>query len=165
MTFGPNYSVKESKEHYRSIYRARPSLMMHSILNCIEENIEQQKNYCIAIATKSIASTSIASSSHPNHHGHHSPLGIGSVTSSNEMTLPVFLSYENLCILMAEDNIINQKVLSQMLRRLGIKNNDIVDNGLKAVEESEKKEYDVLLLDMQMPVMGGLEATWIIVER
>lgn len=69
-------------------------------------------------------------------------------------------------VLVAEDNKINQKVLKRTLMRVGIKEEiDIVENGQLAVEASEEKFYDIIFMDMQMPVMDGLEATSIISKR
>ena len=70
-------------------------------------------------------------------------------------------------VLVAEDNKINQKVLKRTLMRVGINEEilDIVENGKLAVEASEEKAYDIIFMDMQMPVMGGLEATKLIKER
>jgi two-component system, sensor histidine kinase len=77
------------------------------------------------------------------------------------------LSFSELKILIAEDNLVNQKVISGMLSRLGISHVDIVENGRLACEreESENPPYDVILLDQQMPVMGGVEACRHIVSR
>ena len=61
-------------------------------------------------------------------------------------------------ILLAEDNNIVQKVVLVILDRLGYKA-DAVTNGREAVASVEKENYDVILMDMQMPEMGGLEAT------
>lgn len=68
-------------------------------------------------------------------------------------------------ILIAEDNIINQKVLLRTLKRLGVSDVDVVENGQLAVDASQDKAYDVIFMDLQMPVMDGLEATTIISQR
>lgn len=66
-------------------------------------------------------------------------------------------------ILVAEDNFVNQRLVKELLRRQGY-TVDIVENGLKLFEIMEKNKYDVILMDVQMPVMDGLEATSIIRE-
>jgi CheY-like chemotaxis protein len=73
--------------------------------------------------------------------------------------------YEKIKVLIAEDNLINQKVLNRMLTRLGLKLVDIVDNGRKAVDLCAEKQFDIIFMDLQMPVMDGLEATRLIVNR
>ncbi|WP_198117015.1 response regulator [Massilia rhizosphaerae] len=61
-------------------------------------------------------------------------------------------------ILVAEDNTINQKVMRQLLRHLGWRA-DVVANGHEVVAALERQDYPVILMDMQMPEMDGLEAT------
>lgn len=61
-------------------------------------------------------------------------------------------------ILLAEDNLVNQKVMNRFLERWEV-NMTIVENGARAVEEVEKSTYDVILMDLQMPEMDGYEAT------
>ncbi len=68
-----------------------------------------------------------------------------------------------LSILIAEDNLINQKVAMTILKKLGHQV-DLAENGLQAVQKFELNHYDVILMDMQMPEMNGLEATRIIRE-
>lgn len=61
-------------------------------------------------------------------------------------------------ILVAEDNIINQQLIRQILGNLGY-DPDCVENGALAVAAIRQKEYDMILMDVQMPEMDGLEAT------
>lgn len=61
-------------------------------------------------------------------------------------------------ILIAEDNIINQKVVVYMANKLGLRA-DVAANGLEAIEALSRISYDLVLMDCQMPEMGGFEAT------
>lgn len=65
---------------------------------------------------------------------------------------------KNLDILVAEDNIINQKIIRKLLSKSGHRVT-IVDNGLKAIETYDKEKFDIILMDIEMPKMNGLEAT------
>jgi len=61
-------------------------------------------------------------------------------------------------LLVAEDNVVNQKLTLHMLARFGYEA-DVVTNGQEAVEASARHHYDAILMDVQMPVLDGCEAT------
>jgi PAS domain S-box-containing protein len=61
-------------------------------------------------------------------------------------------------LLLAEDNIINQKVATRILSQMGYRP-DVVHNGVEVLEALDRQKYDVILMDIQMPDMDGLEAT------
>jgi two-component system, sensor histidine kinase and response regulator len=67
-------------------------------------------------------------------------------------------------ILMAEDNVVNQLVASKMLTRQGY-TVQVAENGLQALEASADQEFDLILMDIQMPGMGGYDATAAIRRR
>ena len=64
----------------------------------------------------------------------------------------------NVRILLAEDNLINQKVAIRIIESMGF-HIEAANNGQEAVEMLEKKKYDLVLMDVQMPVMDGFKAT------
>ncbi|MCK9440353.1 MAG: PAS domain S-box protein [Methanothrix sp.] len=70
----------------------------------------------------------------------------------------------DLCILLAEDNKVNQMVTQRMLNKLGY-SADVAVNGNEVLQALERQTYDVILMDVLMPEMDGLEATKAIRQR
>ena len=66
-------------------------------------------------------------------------------------------------ILIAEDNLLNQKLSVSLLNLMGY-HVDVVENGKEVLDILNKKDFDIILMDIQMPEMGGIEATEIIIE-
>ncbi len=71
---------------------------------------------------------------------------------------PAAVRAEGLRVLLVEDNILNQEVATEILSSAGI-SVDIANNGKEAVDAVGSASYDIVLMDVQMPVMGGYEAT------
>lgn len=66
--------------------------------------------------------------------------------------------FNNINALVAEDNAINQKLMKSVLNRFGM-NVTLVSNGEEALISRRTNEYDIIFMDIQMPIMGGVEAT------
>lgn len=73
-------------------------------------------------------------------------------------TLAEEKTYKKFRILVAEDNMVNQKVVKKYLDKAGY-NCEIAENGIVAVDAVTKKEYDMILMDCQMPILSGYDAT------
>jgi len=66
--------------------------------------------------------------------------------------------FKNISVLVAEDNIINQKLIKNILTGFGLEVT-LANNGKEAVKLRQQNEYDIIFMDIQMPVMGGIDAT------
>ena len=68
------------------------------------------------------------------------------------------ISFSNIHALVAEDNIINQKLIQVTLEKFGLKVT-LTSNGKEALRMRKENEYDIIFMDIQMPVMNGIEST------
>ncbi|MCK5539213.1 MAG: response regulator, partial [Bacteroidales bacterium] len=75
-----------------------------------------------------------------------------------DLNKPQIPSYQGEIVLLVEDNSFNQMVARELLEMIGLKV-DIANNGQEAVIMNQSKTYDLILMDIQMPVMDGFEAT------
>jgi signal transduction histidine kinase/ActR/RegA family two-component response regulator len=140
MTFGPQHLVKDGVAHIPCPNSVVPCALMDLMCKCVQSN----------------AGKTNSSSSNRN-------MKLSRETKSSE--IPVQSMFTNVKVLVAEDNIINQKILRLMLKKLGLGHVDVVNNGKEAVDMEASQNYDVVLLDMQMPVMDGLTACHLIKAR
>ncbi|MEL6846719.1 MAG: response regulator, partial [Bacteroidota bacterium] len=75
-------------------------------------------------------------------------------SSQENIVLPQMLK-----VLVAEDHPVNQKLIQKVLQKMGFPDVVIAGNGQEAVEHFQTGTYNLILMDMQMPVMDGLEAS------
>lgn len=113
----------------------------------------------------------------PNHHAItiHRPIKIHTILAAARKTI----GKDNSCspesngrhpettskserVLIVEDNLINQKILNLLLKKLGFTHIALAGNGEEALQHLRENPCDVIFMDCQMPVMSGLEATRII---
>ncbi len=94
------------------------------------------------------------------------PFEVGKRTEEKRTTeiLTQDTSMNNKIILIVEDDSVNQQVISRMLKEKGCQT-DFACNGLEALEAYDKKEYDIILMDILMPIMDGVEAARLIREK
>ena len=72
--------------------------------------------------------------------------------------LGYYAALKGMQVLLAEDNEINQMIAREFLSAVGIEV-DVAENGLEVLSALQRKKYDLVLMDIQMPVMDGLAAT------
>jgi CheY-like chemotaxis protein len=166
MTHGPNYLVEHTrKRHFKILSGIFPVVLLNSIANHVAaHHAEREEN------TRVLGHLPSPETEHTISLGNSTREPTSQVVQSHAPTSIPTLPKEkakkyDLKVLYAEDNVVNQKVLSRVLNRAGITDITIVDDGQKAVDVVATTRFDCIFMDMQMPVMDGMEATRIIMER
>ena len=78
--------------------------------------------------------------------------------SDEDLSAALKQTYENYTLLLVEDNEINQEIAKAILEEIGFKV-DLANNGKEGVEAFDRMRYDLIFMDIRMPVMDGIEAT------
>ncbi len=78
--------------------------------------------------------------------------------AAQAVSLPTASAGRDLRVLVAEDNVVNQKVVLMLLEKLGV-NADLAADGDQAIAAAMENRYDLVLMDVQMPELDGLAAT------
>jgi signal transduction histidine kinase/CheY-like chemotaxis protein len=92
------------------------------------------------------------------------PIGYSKDWLKDDVIVADWESLEHKKVLLVEDNKINQFLATTILKNWKMKV-EVAQNGLIAIEKLKDQDFDVVLMDMQMPIMGGIEATVIIREE
>ena len=141
--------------HIREKYQHIPIILLSSIGEEFKNDLRKR---FVSILTKPIKQH-ILSKQVLNALQHYTPMQ--EETFVHNKLSPDFCEQFPFTILIAEDNQMNQHVIMYILHKMGYQP-DLVKNGQEAVEAANQKDYGLILMDMQMPVMDGLEATRII---
>jgi signal transduction histidine kinase/ligand-binding sensor domain-containing protein/DNA-binding response OmpR family regulator len=142
----------ELAENVRKLYPSLPVILLSSVGEDYGKNNQLFHSILNKPVRQHILSRHILEALRPN-----------SIAASGEKNIQQklpgnFSERYPLEILVAEDNLINQKVIMHILNKLAYKP-VLVENGAEAVDEARKKQYDIILMDMQMPKMDGVQAT------
>ncbi|MEV7779505.1 response regulator [Kitasatospora sp. NPDC088351] len=145
--------VELARRIHRILGRERLPLILATSLVTSRELIDREE--FSAVLTKPIRASQLHDALVTVIVGKREPAGVS--PSPSKGTSPDGAS-SDLKILLAEDNAVNQQIATLMLRKLG-HTAEIVDDGSQAVDAVLNDCYDVVLMDVQMPVMDGLEAS------
>jgi len=151
-TFGPSLSVAETEGHFRSITHVFPSVLTAKLALMGESRKSPRMSTRFSMIRRSFSSIKTAGSSDDSEMANSLRRSFQSMSQTMEPSL------SPLRVMIAEDNLINQKVLLRLLKRVEVEDVTVVDTGAKAVELEAANAFDVIFMDYQMPVMDGVEA-------
>ena len=174
--YGTNYTLFESRDELLSLLKERPNANVFVDLNRATKEIKEElhslnKEQLVAIST--LTNNDILKDyALPNERILFKPIGfirflntlkfLSKIDITKEQESPRVQAKYYGKALVVEDNIINQKLIVNILKSFGLEV-DVADHGKEAVEKRKKvNDYDLIFMDIQMPVMDGIEATKII---
>jgi signal transduction histidine kinase/CheY-like chemotaxis protein len=137
---------------------AKIPLVLFSSLGRREAGVKAETNLFAAYLTKPVKQSQLFDTLAGLFMGSKAREGKPSSTTERLKLDPEFATRHPLKILLAEDNAVNQKLALRLLEQMGYRA-DVASNGLEAVESIQRQIYDVILMDIQMPEMDGLDAT------
>ncbi|KAG7340885.1 multi-sensor hybrid histidine kinase [Nitzschia inconspicua] len=147
-----NCLLSKDMTHYRSITEMIPHVFLTNLAQLCEDD-------SVNDSSSPQPHLLLSSSSSADSNGKRQEEDVEPVVVETQIDLTT------LRILCAEDNVVNQKIMTRMLHRLGVKDVVMVENGKLAVAAEKARPFDVVLMDMQMPVMDGIEAAKLILGR
>ncbi len=154
----PDMDGCELAQHVQRLYPQLPIILLSSVG---DESNKEYAGLFKSILTKPIKQEMLCKLIINELRGKSKPLS--EKQQANQKLSIDFVKEHPLKILIAEDNLVNQKLTLKILSKLGF-DADLAENGKVAVGMANQLPYDIILMDMQMPEMDGLEATRIIRE-
>jgi len=142
--------------------RSIPLIMLASMLN--HEHLQNYKTYGFVsyfkrpVKIKHMQKAVLQAIGHDDSFESEKIIQTQSGTESPASVIVEDAKFKGLFVLIVEDNLVNQQVTENMLLKLGCQSK-IAENGLEALEMLEKRDFDLVLMDIQMPKMDGLTAT------
>jgi two-component system sensor histidine kinase/response regulator len=142
---------EDRPEHAELSHYAEPGLSKILLVTLGRSpTLDAEKSGIACLLTKPVLATELAEAV--------IGLGVSEAPSAGPVALSATVNGRGIKILLAEDNMINAKVVSRILESLGFSVVHVA-NGQLALDELERNPYDLALMDVQMPVLDGLEAT------
>ncbi len=174
--YGAKYALFESKDEMQKLLNKTPNANIFVDLNRATKEIKEalhslDKEQLIAISTLT-NNESLKDYSLPNERILFKPIGfirflntlkfLSKIDITKEQETPKVEAKYYGKALVVEDNIINQKLIVNILKSFGL-DVDVADHGKEAVDKRKRvNDYDLIFMDIQMPVMDGIEATKVI---
>lgn len=151
-TYGKLYNSKKSKVQYTTPLILNEPDLSETISN--DKNIIEALSHLVHITSKELKVTKYKMKKQLLEN---TPQAKDTIHIKDTSAKSKMYTLSGSDVLLTEDNKTNQKIIQGILKESGIKL-DIANNGQEAIDALKNKEYELILMDVQMPLMGGLEA-------